>query len=253
MQNGTEKLPLRILVIQPDPLCPMERFDGWMESESTHFSIVEPSKNDKIPETLDGYDGLIVLGGEMGDGDDDQYPWLKQIRSLLNVATKQDQPVLGVCLGAQLLASATGGKVERGSEGLEAGIVDVERMPGFDSDMLLKGMENNFQSAAMHQDAIIDLPQNAELLATGSMYPNQAYRINSSWGVQFHPELSPERFFIWLEETTKPGSEARELMQKGYEKFLEEDEVVYDANRVLANNFLEIVSQKKQQSLTAEK
>lgn len=224
---------MRILVIQPDQKCDLARFRDWIDAD-----FIERGPHE-VPENTDGADALIVLGGEMGDGDDDQYPWLQNIRNLLRVAHDANVPTLGVCLGSQLLASTFGGQVERGEHGFEVGVIEVTKVA---EDPLLEGIPDTFLAGSMHQDAITRLPEGATLLATGSLYPHQAFRYGSSWGVQFHPELSPDVYERWMNEITSMSERTRERFHAGLEDFRANDEAIARANSHLAKNFMDYIA-----------
>jgi GMP synthase-like glutamine amidotransferase len=130
-------------------------------------------------------------------------PWLPHTRRLLAEAVERSLPTLAICLGAQLLALATGGEVERGPAGLEVGLVEIELTEHAADDVLLGPVAARVGRrpavAHWHQDAITRLPGGAVLVATGSRYPNQAFRVGrAAWGLQYHPEVSVEDWADWM-------------------------------------------------------
>jgi GMP synthase-like glutamine amidotransferase len=164
-----------------------------------------PDLGHTLPADLSGHDGLIVLGGSMAAWEDDVAPWLSQTRRLLAAAVERSVPTLAICLGAQLLALATGGTVERGAAGLEVGLVDIALTGAAAEDALMAPVSarfgDRFAVPHWHQDAITRLPAGAVLLATGGRYPNQAYRIGeAAWGLQYHPEVSAVDWRDWMED-----------------------------------------------------
>jgi GMP synthase-like glutamine amidotransferase len=139
----------------------------------------------------------------MAAWEDEAAPWLVTTRRLLAEAVERAVPTLGICLGAQLLALATGGAVERGTRGLEVGLVPITLTPDAATDPLLgpvaKELGEGFAVAHWHQDAITRLPPGAVLLATGERYPHQAFRLGErAWGLQYHPEVSAEDWAQWM-------------------------------------------------------
>jgi GMP synthase-like glutamine amidotransferase len=166
-----------------------------------------PENGDPLPAPgeLAGYAGLVVLGGVMGATDDDAAPWLPATRRLLAAGVESALPTLGICLGAQLLAVATGGRVERGEAGLEVGVVPVELLPAAEDDALLgpagARLGRTLCVPQFHQDAVTELPSGAVLLASGQRYPHQAYRLGErAWGLQYHPEVTAEDWAAWLRD-----------------------------------------------------
>ncbi|MFD7438248.1 type 1 glutamine amidotransferase [Streptomyces sp. NPDC059861] len=153
--------------------------------------------------------GLVVLGGPMSALDDRRHPHLAAERRLLRQALRERVPVLGVCLGAQLLASAAGADVTRGSEP-EIGPGSVTLDPAAANDPLLHGVGREMPVLHWHQDTFT-LPEGALLLASSDRYPHQAFRLGPrAWGLQFHIEVDAaavEGFGHLLPERSRPSDE----------------------------------------------
>ena len=253
MSASRERHTPKVLVLQPDANCGPDRIVGWAEAHGVELEVHSMAESPVVPKSLDGYAGLIVLGGDMGDRDTADYPWLEDLRERLREAHRTELPALGVCLGAQLLASALGGTVELGAPGLETGVVELSVTSDGAADPLLQGVSPVFYSGAMHNDAIVRLPAGAVLLATGELYPHQAFRVGSTWAVQFHPEVSPESYERWvgLEDHSKhPEIAAR--YDGTVAEFWERDAVVAPACERLIVNFLDLVSGGEEMSGESE-
>lgn len=192
------------------------------------------------PESVLDYNGIVVLGGEMGDMDTVSYPWLTEIREAFRVAENAGIPSLGICLGAQLLASSLGGRVARGMAGLETGVVEVAQLPAAAADPLLRGLPVVFSMGAMHFDTIVELPPGAALLATGSLYPHQAFRRGSCWGVQFHPELGPESYEQWSDAAILNAPERRQQLESSVREFAAAFNAITPVAERLFNNFFDL-------------
>jgi GMP synthase (glutamine-hydrolysing) len=188
----------RLLVVEHEATCTADRFGGWLRDEGVDLDVRAAHRGDPLPSSLDDHDGLLVLGGAMGAGDDDQAPWLPATRALLARSVGRDEPVLGICLGAQLLAVACGGTVERGVSGIEPGVVDVGWRPEARGDALVGALCDPCPAPSLHADAITALPPGATWLGATARYPYQAFRLGArTWGLQFHPEVSPAAFRQW--------------------------------------------------------
>jgi GMP synthase (glutamine-hydrolysing) len=196
--------PPRVLVIQNDADGGLGRMEAALR-EVAELDVRRPDEGDSLPADLTGYDALIVLGGAMGATDDDAAAWLPHTRRLMAAGVEDDLPTLGICLGAQLLAVATGGRVELGVQGLEVGVVAVTLLPVAGQDALLGPVTSELgdrpEAAQFHQDGVTELPPGAVPLATSARYPHQAFRLGSNaWGLQYHPEVTADGFAAWLRD-----------------------------------------------------
>lgn len=141
---------------------------------------------DPVPETADDLVGLVVMGGAMAAYED--FPGRGAELTLLRAALAAEVPVLGVCLGAQLLAVAAGGAGRPGS-GAQIGWADVRMTAAAHTDALFAAVPERLRVLHWHGDTM-DLPAGATLLASCDRYPVQAFRIGASaWGTQFHLEV----------------------------------------------------------------
>jgi GMP synthase (glutamine-hydrolysing) len=192
--------------------------------------VLRPYLGDRLPEPAAvadaGYTGLIVLGGEMGAWDDEVAPWLPATRRVMADAVRRELPTLGICLGGQLLAAATGGVVERGALGLELGLVPVTPLPAVAGDPFFgavgraieadrpagSGPTGSWAVHQYHQDAVTGLPPDAELIVTGDRYPHQGFRVGAAaWGLQYHPEVSTRGFAEWVSSARRKGELANDV------------------------------------------
>lgn len=170
----------------------------WLPEAGLALTVVAPWDGDEVPADLDGYDALIVLGGPQQAYDEDSAPWLRATKDLLRAGVASGLPTLGICLGGQLLAEACGGRVAKGVEGIEAGARLVAKRDASWEDELLSDVPLTPTVVQWHEDAIVDLPAGALLLASSPKYVNQAFRVGSrAWGLQFHIEAQPEMVRRW--------------------------------------------------------
>lgn len=219
----------RVCVIELQRNCPLDRFGKWLGD--TPIEIVRPYQGDAVPATADA--GLIVLGGNVSPYEDAGAPWLPAVRELMAAAAASAVPTLGICLGAQLLAVACGGRVEvAAAPGRVAGIIDVSWRAAAESDPLVSGLPDPSPCASLHADAISVLPERATWLGTGTVYPYQAFRVgDSAWGLQFHPEVSPASFAAWAAALPDVATEPVTA------QFRAHDEHVTPIGRVIARRF----------------
>jgi GMP synthase-like glutamine amidotransferase len=199
----------RLLVIQPDADDPPGPLGDWLTEAGAELDVVAPPAG-AVPAGLDGYAGLIVLGGGMGANDDFDHPWLADIRRLLSAAVSRELPTLGICLGGQLLAVATGGSVVVGEDGPEVGPHLVAKRDLGWTDPLFAELPLMPDVLHFHTDMIDRLPRGAVLLASATRYPNQAFRLGRcAYGLQFHIETTTELVESWAANNPDTAEFAR--------------------------------------------
>ena len=188
----------RALVVTHSSTEGVALLGDWLVEAGLELVVVEPWAGQALPEDLADVDALVVMGGPQQAYDDDSAPWLRATKDLLRLAVRTDVPTLGVCLGAQLLAEATGGRVALGEDGIEAGARLVAKRDAAWEDPLLADIPFTPTVVQWHEDVVVDLPPGAVLLASSSKYPHQAFRVGTrAWGLQFHIETSPDMVRSW--------------------------------------------------------
>jgi GMP synthase (glutamine-hydrolysing) len=141
---------------------------------------------------------LVVLGGPMGVYEADLHPFLNGERAVLAERLAQGRPCLGVCLGAQLLASAAGAEVFPGKNGLEVGALPVRFTREAAQDPVFSAAPPRLLVPLWHRDTFSPVP-GATLLASTDRYSQQVFRVGRSYGLQFHAELTADVFGQWLD------------------------------------------------------
>lgn len=151
-----------------------------------------------LPEDLGAVAGLIVMGGAMSAVDPLAHGWMPAELELLRRAVADDVPVLGVCLGAQLLATALGGEVTARSTPAAA-FVALHHTDQVRGDTVLAGWPDGAPALFVHEDQVATLPPEATALLTGGDGV-PAWRVGDAWSVQFHPEVTPEQLRAWADD-----------------------------------------------------
>jgi GMP synthase-like glutamine amidotransferase len=191
----------RVLVVQNDASDPIGPLGDWLTDAGLVLDLCDASAGARVPSTLDGYAGLVVLGGSQGALEDDRAPWQPAVRRLLADAVAHEVPILGVCLGAQLLAVATGGRVGPNPDGPEFGAQLIAKRVPAATDPLFGPMPITPDVIQWHFDAILALPAGAVLLASSPVCEVQAFRLGRvAWGLQCHIETTPDLVRLWAEE-----------------------------------------------------
>ena len=164
-----------------------------MAFEGIPIITARPLDGDALPAPPE-VAGAMFMGGPMGVGDTDAHPGLAAEREWLATAIEADKPILGVCLGAQLIAAALGAEVSPGpAPEIGFGTVRI-RDPG---DPVVGGLAPDTPVLHWHGEAF-DLPDGADLLAWSAQTPVQAFRANNAWGLLFHAEADAALIETWL-------------------------------------------------------
>ncbi|CUR57776.1 Glutamine amidotransferase class-I [metagenome] len=234
-----------VLVVEHQADCPPALLGEWLEEAGCALSVCRPYAGDAVPGDLTAYDGLLVLGGSMGAGDDLDHPWLPGVRQLIRSAADDSVPTLGVCLGHQLAAVALGGTSQRNPVGHHVGLVPVAWEPVASADPLVGALTGARRAAHWNVDLVSGLPDGALVLARTPEGGVQAVRFAPAvWGVQWHPEIDHRIFEEWAagdrEECERLGIDAVALTA---EIEAAADELV-DSWRPLASAFAGLLAVK---------
>jgi len=182
----------KIYVLQHHPVEHLGTIADALEGAALAWHYVQVNGGQPVPSSMKGAGGLIVMGGPMGVYQTDRYPWLREEMRLIEEAVKSNLPVLGVCLGAQIVAAALGAKVERNPNGKEIGWGPIRLHDSAKEDRLMRGLPATITPFHWHGD-IFDLPAGAVSLASSEKTPCQAFRHgDKTYGFQFHIEVTQE-------------------------------------------------------------
>lgn len=174
----------------------------WLGEAGAEVDVRRPYAGDVLPGDLAGHSGMLVLGGEMGAYDDADHAWLADVKRLASGAVHDATPVLGICLGLQLVAVALGGEVRRAPRGQQIGVLDVGWTAAAYDDPLLGAVAARGDAPAVqwNNDVVTRLPEGAVDLAHTGHGELQAARFAPSvWGVQWHPEAGEEIIRPWAD------------------------------------------------------
>jgi GMP synthase (glutamine-hydrolysing) len=184
----------KILSIQNIGFETLGTLGELIRSDGYQVENIEAQK-ETVPNNAERYAAIIILGGPMSVYDNVGY--LKREQELIRSALKLEIPVLGICLGSQLIAQAIGGNVYKGGK-TEIGWSNVMLNQAGYKD-LFKGINTkNITVFQWHGDTY-DLPPKATIMASSKLYP-QAFRFGSAIGIQFHMEVNREMIQRWAEE-----------------------------------------------------
>lgn len=192
-----------VLVVEHQASCPPALFGEWLVEAGAELEVCRPWAGDALPDLVSrdsGYDGVLVLGGEMGAHDDHAHHWLAPLKRGLREAADAQVPLLGICLGHQLLAVALGGDVVRNPRGQAVGLFETGWTDAAASDPLTGGLAPGARGIQWNSDLVTELPPGATVLAQTAEGDLQVARFApTAWGVQLHPEADLEVVRAWAE------------------------------------------------------
>jgi GMP synthase-like glutamine amidotransferase len=203
--------------------------------------LVEWLPHEEPVPPVDGFGAAMVFGGSMNVDEEDQHPWLRDEKRLLRELIERGTPLLGVCLGSQLVAEAAGGTVRRAATP-EIGWHEVELTPEGEADELLGVLPGRFESFQYHHYEWL-LPPGGVSLARSEL-ALQAFRLprRPVWGLQFHPEVTEPDLGEWLDDWQgDPGAVATGLDPEAIRaESADKIGAWNDAGRALSERFLEL-------------
>ncbi len=197
----------RVLVLQHVESEGLGIINKAVKQRGIQTDFISIFKNDRIPRSLEGYNGLIILGGPMGVYEEDIYPFIKDEITLIKSAIKDDTPILGICLGAQMLAKAAGADVYKGGKHVPAGIKQGKEIGWYKiklsdegkRDGLFIGLPGEFTVFQWHGDTF-GIPENSKCLASSELFSNQIIKVGkNAYGLQFHLEVTEDMIKNWID------------------------------------------------------
>lgn len=218
LENMPERfaMPHQVVVILHQEHSTPGRVGRLLLAQGFSLDIRRPRYGDPLPESLNEYAGAIIFGGPMSANDEED--WLRREIDWIKVPLKEEKPLLGICLGAQMLARHLGHRVYVHPEGrVEVGYYPITPTPEGQGLCASPFPEKVYQ---WHREGF-DLPCGASLLATGEDFVAQAFRYGpSAYGLQFHPEVTYAMMCRWTilgaDRMTMPGAQPRDLHLKGW-------------------------------------
>jgi GMP synthase-like glutamine amidotransferase len=220
-------------------------FEEFCYDAEIKLDTVELEKGDRFPD-LEGYSALWVMGGSMNVGDEQEFPWLVEEKTLIRRAVRElHLPYMGICLGAQLLADTLDGEVQPMTTP-EVGLLEVNLTEAGLNHPLMAGLPKTFKVLQWHGQEVKQLPSEATLLASSSHCPVQAYAVGDyAFGLQFHSEVTESTVEEWVQipayradlELTLGASGCNHLKQTVDERL----SIMNREAKILFENFLQIV------------
>ena len=191
-----------VLVFQHDPFEDLGFFSEVLEKQGSDYRVVRLFHGEMPTEEWEKVAALIVLGGPMNVDEEKNFPFLRWEKRIIRAAIDDAVPVLGICLGAQLIASTLGTVISHGPV-KEIGWNPISITPHGQVDSLLGYLPESATVFQWHSDGF-ELPRGAIRLASSAHYSTQAFRLGKTiYGLQFHLEVTPRMIERWLDERSK--------------------------------------------------
>lgn len=191
--------------------------EDFLKKEDFSFKVVELSSGE-VPPSLEDFNSLVIMGGPMGVYEIGQYPHLRIESRIIREAINRDMKVLGICLGAQMIAYCLGSDVYKGPKE-EIGWQHIELAGDGIRDPFMKKLAihpsvgdfwRKFKVFHWHGDTF-EIPIGAVLLASSELYKNQAFRYKDNvYGFQFHIEVTGKMIKDWFENRPEVNSIVKE-------------------------------------------
>ncbi len=213
----------------------------FMQKNEIPYEVINAFLEDSYVEEPGDYSAVISLGGPMGVYDDEElYPFLSWEDAFLKKTIREEIPALGICLGAQLIAKAAGARVTKAPQ-KEIGWSEVSLTGDGRADPLFKWLSQDILIFQWHGDTF-ELPPGGKRLAESNVCPNQAFRVGSAYGLQFHLEVTPPMINQWIDaykdelDGLKGVVDPREIARQSEDH----SEALHEQARQLYRNFFGI-------------
>lgn len=211
--------------------------EDYLNMQKIPHEVVELAKSESLPETRE-FDTLIMMGGPMSVNEDEKYPFIKEEEKLVRDFISKGKKILGVCLGAQIMAKALGARVYMGNKE-EVGWLDIELTEEGLMDLHMKNLAFNsatsedpfrkFKVFHWHEETF-DMPKCAVRLASSELYRNQAFRYgDKAYAFQFHIEVNKKMIYDWFKDNSAETHKLKCETDKFYDVYRRRAVNFYDA------------------------
>lgn len=180
------------LILQHSPYGAAGNVGTVLIEHGIRTQTIRLDLGEDLPPDLNGVDGIITCGGP-SSATDDSLPWLAGEMAMLKAAHDSSIPILGICLGSQVLARALGGTVQKMPQGPSVGLIQIDLNATGREDPMFRGLPWYGEWPSWHEDEVSELPPGAKLLASSERCKVEAWQLGVfSYGLQFHAEWSSE-------------------------------------------------------------
>lgn len=214
---------------------------AFFAKEGLKFEVIDLYLGQQLPADLMEIQAVVALGGPMNVYQETEHPFLKKEDIFIKKVLDHKIPFLGICLGSQLLAKASGALVSKAPQE-EIGICGVKITSEGKQDLLFRGIKEDLKVFQWHEDTF-DLPLGSTLLVQSRQCRHQAFCVNDhAYGLQFHWEIDREMIISWMKEYWRLGNvlddERSQHIISAFDKAQDE---LYDTGKKFCQNFMDII------------
>lgn len=230
-----------VLFIKHIPIEGPGRLEEYFRKRELTSTTIDLSRKDALPSDFHDIQAVITLGGPMNVYEDIKYPFLKEEDDFLRKIIRENIPLLGICLGSQLIAKAAGAVVKKAKQ-KELGWSAVQLTADGKVDPLFAGIKEDLEVFQWHEDTF-GIPIGATLLGSSMDCPHQVFRLGSCvYGLQFHLEVTKDMIRDWIKEYFDAADASlkkkAEEMLSGYRK---NEKKYHDQFEIICENFVKII------------
>ena len=196
------------LILEHSDLAGSGRLGEVLRDHGHRLKVVRAHRGDPVPDDLDGIDAIVSCGGAPAP-DDDSIEWIGQEMDLLRAAHAAALPIVGICMGCQVLARALGGEVAKLEAGIDCGWTEVRLTPVGREDPVFAGIAWKGMQISWHRYHVSKPPDGARVLASSARTPVEAWALGlRAYGFQYHPEATPDVLESWADDEPQALEEA---------------------------------------------